>query len=70
MDDVAVGKVPLGAAKPPSRRDGVIGPSGLHFNRMGGLTETRGQRREGRDGWAEVGGQRRADRGEEATRRR
>ena len=70
MVEVGVDKVPLGAAKPPSRRDGVIGPAGLHFNRMGGLTETRGQRREGRDEWAEMRRQRRADRGEEATRRR
>ena len=27
MVDVGVGKVPLGAAKPPSRRDGGIGPT-------------------------------------------
>ena len=34
MVDVGVGKVPLGAAKPPSRRDGGIGPTGPPFNRM------------------------------------
>ena len=28
MVDVGVGKVTLGAAKPPSRRDGGIGPTG------------------------------------------
>ena len=34
MVDVGVGKVPLGATKPPSRRDGGIGPTGPPFNRM------------------------------------
>ena len=35
MVDVGVGKVPVGAAKPPSRRDGGIGPTGPPFNRGG-----------------------------------
>ena len=34
MVDVGVGKVPLGAAKPPSRRDGGIGPTSPPFDRM------------------------------------
>ena len=38
MVDVGVGKVPLGAAKPPSRRDGGIGPTGPPFNRGEELT--------------------------------
>ena len=38
MADVGVGKVPLGAAKPPSRRDGGIGPTGPPFDRMDRLT--------------------------------
>jgi hypothetical protein len=38
MADVGVGKVPLGAAKPPSRRDGGIGPTGPLFNRREELT--------------------------------
>ena len=38
MVDVGVGKVPLGAAKPPSRRDGGIGPTGPPFDRMDRLT--------------------------------
>ena len=38
MVDVGVGKVPLGAAKPPSRRDGGIGPTGPPFNRREELT--------------------------------
>ena len=33
MFDVGVGKAPLGATKPPSRRDGGIGPTGPPFNR-------------------------------------
>jgi hypothetical protein len=33
MVDVGVGKVPLGAAKPPSRRGGGIGLTGPPFNR-------------------------------------
>ena len=32
MVDVGVGKAPLGAAKPPSRRDGGIGLIGPPFN--------------------------------------
>ena len=35
MVDVGVGRVPLGATKPPSRRDGGIGPTGPTFNRGG-----------------------------------
>jgi hypothetical protein len=38
MVDVGVGKVPLGAAKPPSRRDGGIGPTDPPFNKMDRLT--------------------------------
>ena len=38
MVDVGVGKVPLGAAKPPSRRDGGIGLTGPPFNRREELT--------------------------------
>ena len=38
MVDVGVGKVPLGAAKPPSRRDGGIGPTGPPFNMREELT--------------------------------
>jgi len=38
MVDVGVGKVPLGAAKPPSRRDGGIGPTCPPFNRGEELT--------------------------------
>ena len=38
MVDVGVGKVPLGATKPPSRRDGGIGPTGPPFNRSEELT--------------------------------
>ena len=33
MVDVGVGKVPFGATKPPSRRDGGIGLIGPPFNR-------------------------------------
>ena len=35
MVDVGVGKPPLGAAKPPSRGDGGIEPTGPPFNRGG-----------------------------------
>ena len=38
MVDVGVGKVPLGAAKPPSRRDGGTGLNGPSFNMMDRLT--------------------------------
>ena len=38
MVDVSVGKVPLGAAKPPSRRDGGIGLTGPPFNMREELT--------------------------------
>jgi hypothetical protein len=38
MVDVGVGKVPLGAAKPPSRMDGGIGPTGPPFNMREELT--------------------------------
>ena len=38
MVDVGVGKVPLGATKPPSRRVGGIGPTGPPFNRREELT--------------------------------
>ena len=38
MVDVGVGKVTLGAAKPPSRRDGGIGPTGLPVGIKGELT--------------------------------
>ena len=38
MDDVGVGKVPLGADKPPSRRDGGIIPINPPFNMMDRLT--------------------------------
>ena len=38
MVDVVVGKVPLGAAKPPSRRGGGIGPTGPPFNKGEELT--------------------------------
>ena len=34
MVDVGVGKVPLGAAKPPSRRDGGIVPTNPPLDRM------------------------------------
>ena len=37
MVDMGVGKVPLGPAKPPSRRGGGIGPTGLLFNRVSEL---------------------------------
>jgi hypothetical protein len=37
MVDVGVGKVPLGAAKAPSRRGGGIGLTGPPFNRGGGV---------------------------------
>ena len=38
MVDVGVGKVTLGAAKPPSRRDGGIGPTGPPVGIKGELT--------------------------------
>jgi hypothetical protein len=34
MVDVGVGKVPLGAAKPPSRKNGGTGLKGPSFNMM------------------------------------
>ena len=38
MVDVGVGKVPLGAAKSPSRRDGGIVPTNPTLDRMDRLT--------------------------------
>ena len=38
MVDVGVGKVSLGATKPPSCRDGGIGPTGPPFNKREELT--------------------------------
>ena len=38
MVDVGVGRVPLGATKPPSRRDGGIGLTCPPFNRREELT--------------------------------
>ena len=38
MVDVGVGKVPLGATKPPSRSDGGIWPTSTSFNRARGQT--------------------------------
>ena len=38
MVDVGVGKVPLGAAKLPSRRDGGTGLKDQSFDMMGRLT--------------------------------
>ena len=35
MVDVDVGKIPLGPAKPPSHRDGGIGPTDPPFNPNG-----------------------------------